>query len=1515
MTRTTHTRRHEGPEFGRFLAWCALVLLSIVGIAAVALPFVFQSRAVRARIEAEVAKAVKSETGLDVKLRIDRALWPPGVLVRDIEVASTTPKKPFATIGEARVTLRPFSLLSGRVVLDTIEVVSPEADVELVDGKLANLPLKLKEHPPKTEEQSLEPPFRVIAVTSAKVHLKKIDAGVQSVEAELSGIDVDVDVSGEATPVYEARLHKILGSLHTAHLQESRLPLPSRFVHGLDKTHPFVPVRMFDDDAICGASISLRMTDAATARVLELEHFELDVRLDAGGQPGAPPSCATGAVPDDSIVTARVDSLTLELPKNDTGKKPKAPKLLAAKDGGRLRVRVPLRLPYRYLKIDPLDGWIALDLDATGTVDFGDPVSGALKSFATGHIEGHELRFSHYRFGSALTGDFKLDPGLVVSSKKLEVIYGGGVVDLTDVEARLAPNPAAKKNFPLKATVGIKDLPMPGLIRELGVSDGAHVRWDFKDANAKISGYLDPLQLDGELVAHTRNFELGQRAVEKPNPGHIIGLSPKTNGVADLGTHVSIRPDHLAFEQIHAAFGGSKLDGRVLLGFDDKLEVDAKSEQFDLADGSPLAAFAMGGVGRFDLKLRGSFGSFKGEGSASFGSFLFDQFALGDVESANYKFTSEALIEVDTLKAKRGESKYDVPSMRIDLGHHTGVVVDALTKSSNMSLEDLYAIFKLTGDPRWEDIKGHLGFDARAHFITGGDADPCKGGRLDIDLTGNVLALDLWGERYDGGNADVSLTWWDFDGGGLGMDLDVHGATLKKKGGGTIVASGGVRRGGLMNMKVTAAGVNLKSLAAMPPTKIPVDGSIDAVAEVGGTFDTMKIAADVWMTPIRIGDYTLDRSKLRVVREPLKGIEPSPGPDEKGCYPKGKLPAFDPAKWASDPLTGEFSLTGDMFGGAVKFQDMRLTDARKKVARGKLSIRNLDLGALSLVRFETAEESLGTENDKAQVVPIVGKASADLTLEKYPLDAWWNSAGKVENITIDVARGDLGIATVAPTPTLSFGADGVSLPKTTLSLRFGEIPTRVVFAAKVIRHEGDNKPPDLEASIDLPAVPLKRLEEFLPRFVERAEGIARAKLRVSGTLATPTWDGEVAIEKGAFAFKQISMPLIGVNGKIKIDPKRGITLENMKGELGGGTFEVTGGAGIKGTKLGDVDVKLSAKAVNFRYGEGLSTTFDADIRTTWSPGDPGFPADPARVEGVVEIDTFLYEKRMGASLLGTGVGGAKRTEVDVYDPTRDVATLDIEVKSKRGLRVRNNLVDATLGIGVGGLRVSGTNQRWGVLGDLIVQKGGVIKFRRHDFEITDGALRFEDDTKVDPNIDLSANTDFRRAASAGSTAEWRIKLHVYGTKDDLKFDLSSDPLLSQEDLIFLLTIGMTKAESAQIGANVAGGAGLDLLANVTGVNETLSQAIPVIDDIRFGTAYSLRTGRTEPQVTFGKRLSDALRASVTSGFGERREIQANIEWQITREFSVRGSYDNVNDVSSQSLGNLGVDLRYRLEFE
>jgi translocation and assembly module TamB len=68
-------------------------------------------------------------------------------------------------------------------------------------------------------------------------------------------------------------------------------------------------------------------------------------------------------------------------------------------------------------------------------------------------------------------------------------------------------------------------------------------------------------------------------------------------------------------------------------------------------------------------------------------------------------------------------------------------------------------------------------------------------------------------------------------------------------------------------------------------------------------------------------------------------------------------------------------------------------------------------------------------------------------------------------------------------------------------------------------------------------------------------------------------------------------------------------------------------------------------------------------------------------------------------------------------------------------------------------------------------------------------------------------------------------------------------------------------------------------------------------------------------VTVGKKITRDVRATVTSGISESREVRSSIEWRLGRRVSVQGSYDNANDANSSGLGNLGVDLRWRLEFE
>ncbi|MCA9601484.1 MAG: translocation/assembly module TamB domain-containing protein, partial [Myxococcales bacterium] len=281
-----------------------------------------------------------------------------------------------------------------------------------------------------------------------------------------------------------------------------------------------------------------------------------------------------------------------------------------------------------------------------------------------------------------------------------------------------------------------------------------------------------------------------------------------------------------------------------------------------------------------------------------------------------------------------------------------------------------------------------------------------------------------------------------------------------------------------------------------------------------------------------------------------------------------------------------------------------------------------------------------------------------------------------------------------------------------------------------------------------------------------------------------------------------------------------------------------------------------------------------------------------------------------------GAFRTERTTVRRYDPEQDMVALDIRVVQGAPFRIANNLISADVRIRTQDqpFRIVGTDQRLGALGTLEIPRGSML-FRSSRFEIRRGVVDFADGTRINPSFDVAAFTEVRR--SSGFTGpNWRVNLHAHGDLDAFRLDTSSEPALSQEDIILLLTMGMTRAEADQLQAgDVTESAALEALATVTGINREVRRAVPVIDDFRVTSQYSPRTNRTEPQVAVGKRITDSVRLSAATGLSDSRQLKTAVEWRVGDQTALQAAYDNVNASTASSLGNIGVDVRWRLEFQ
>jgi translocation and assembly module TamB len=394
--------------------------------------------------------------------------------------------------------------------------------------------------------------------------------------------------------------------------------------------------------------------------------------------------------------------------------------------------------------------------------------------------------------------------------------------------------------------------------------------------------------------------------------------------------------------------------------------------------------------------------------------------------------------------------------------------------------------------------------------------------------------------------------------------------------------------------------------------------------------------------------------------------------------------------------------------------------------------------------------------------------------------------------------------------------------------------------------------------------------------------------------------------------RDYDQPLDHVQAKLSFS-EREVLLEELSADAMGGHVRLHGSATLRGQNLERYELFINARDIDYAPTSGVELAFSGEAKLAFGPA-----TRIPELTGLIRLSRARYTRpfSLGISERITGLSQAKRVYRDTYDPAKDTLAFDLKVTEDAPIRVTNNLINAEFNIEdrERPFRIVGTDQRMGILGTLELSRG-TLSFRSSEFVIEEGTVDFIDEHRIRPRLDIHARTQFRRTADA-SGARWWISLHAFGEADDLKLETSSEPALAQEDIALLLTVGLTRAEAERLGTSeLTQGAALEALATVTGVDREVKKALPVIDDFAVTSAYSARSNRTEPQVVVGKRLSDSVRATATTGLSADANFKTGVEWRLDDQTSVEAGYDNVQTTTSSQFGNVGVDLRWRLEFD
>lgn len=405
--------------------------------------------------------------------------------------------------------------------------------------------------------------------------------------------------------------------------------------------------------------------------------------------------------------------------------------------------------------------------------------------------------------------------------------------------------------------------------------------------------------------------------------------------------------------------------------------------------------------------------------------------------------------------------------------------------------------------------------------------------------------------------------------------------------------------------------------------------------------------------------------------------------------------------------------------------------------------------------------------------------------------------------------------------------------------------------------------------------------------VERAGGVLHLSSTLRGRPSNMYMVGNGRVEGGLFEWRGVSQRLTGLSADL-VFSQSSVLIERSVGYWAGGKLRVSGRVLVDGFVPTEVDVgiQLDDTHPSLSFPEvDLSGRISGRLTLAG-------PVEKLRLLG--DLNVLKGRARLPNLDLRAMVG--RQVSSRVYDPTSEVIDLNVNFVTSDGFRIRNDTTEIELN---GSVTMTGTNQRWGMLGSVSAQKGGTVQFFGREYEVETGIVQFTDRYRFVPRYDVVLTTD---------ACDARIRTNVVGTLDDSPtINSTSNPEMDEEDITSCLISGVPENLDGERLAPIASSA----LWQLSGVDRQVKKVIP-LDQIEVSTEYSSEARAYEPRVLVAKEIMDGqLRLEYSSSLVKTTDQRVAVRWRLTPQLTLQAGWASSEKVG---YGDLGVDLKRRWEW-
>ncbi|HZF37738.1 MAG TPA: translocation/assembly module TamB domain-containing protein, partial [Blastocatellia bacterium] len=404
-------------------------------------------------------------------------------------------------------------------------------------------------------------------------------------------------------------------------------------------------------------------------------------------------------------------------------------------------------------------------------------------------------------------------------------------------------------------------------------------------------------------------------------------------------------------------------------------------------------------------------------------------------------------------------------------------------------------------------------------------------------------------------------------------------------------------------------------------------------------------------------------------------------------------------------------------------------------------------------------------------------------------------------------------------------------------------------------------------------------------------GSAAIDARLSGTFDDPKTQGRVDVS--GFGLSMGESPIFISNGAGRLTLAGDqIRLDNFAADANDGRIKAEGSLRLDRLRPKEWRYKLTAENAVIAYQE-VTATVNGDLTLAGTPEGQTLtgPITISQAEYKPSIDIDNLALGNGAALsLGRPSGPASPAQLKIPP-----IEMNVRVEARDSLIVQNDQIN-TVGSAI--LTVTGPITAPDKSGQITLD-GGTWRFRGQRYEIIAGSLEFPP----------SGSTALLNLQAEGDSSGYRVTIGLSGPVDDLYLTLRSEPQLTRDEILALITTG--RAEAGTVSRDPSVGAAASLLSSglISRPTEQLLGLSRFQIDPVFGP-----NANPAARLTVGQQFSRNLYFSYSTNLGSAAQQTALAEYTLSNRFSTLATYTQGGASTQGQNEAFTIELRGRQRF-